>query len=324
MAYHTIKQRGKKEYHYLVNNLRVGNAWKKINVYLGTGGLTEKQISKLIKDKTPALKDKTDNYLRSIDQLYNILPKGKIKELGLVKLDYQAALREMRPDELENYEEWFTVEFTYDTNSIEGSTLTKAEVSLLLYDNLVPKGKSLGEIYEATNHKKAYDFLKRYKGGLTIGFILKLHSILMANILEPKYAGHVRSKQVYIRGADFVPPKADKVAQMLRALIDWHKTSKNRYHPVVLAAYFHEAFEGIHPFIDGNGRTGRLLLNFILLKNGYPAVNIKSREKADYIAALKSVRSKNYAPLVNLLTKYLMGNPLAANYRENIKAKGRK
>jgi Fic family protein len=208
----------------------------------------------------------------------------------------------MVKSQYENYYENFVTEFTYDTNAIEGSTVTLQETGLILFDKIVPEGRSIREINEVQNHKDAFDYMLRYNGDINKNFVLKLHKLLMHNILW-KYAGKFRDVQVYVRGAGFMPPPPEDVEKQFKHLMLWYRSNKRKYNPVVVAAYFHHVFESIHPFRDGNGRVGRLLLNFILRKNSLPMINIKYRERGKYYEALEAGNAGNLKPVANLIIK---------------------
>jgi len=146
------------------------------------------------------------------------------------------------------------------------------------------------EINEALNHKKAFDFILNYKGDINKQFILDLHSFVVKETLRKdleSQIGKFRTVQVYIRGAKWIPPKPEDVPNEMKTLLAWYSQNKKKLHPLILAAYFHTAFEQIHPFVDGNGRVGRLLMNFILHKNGYPMINIPNKIKQRYYSSLE-------------------------------------
>lgn len=301
MAYHEVDKRGRKKYHYLVENIRMGKKFKKAKVYLGSGELPKTKINKLIKSKSELLQQRINSLLASEDPLFAVLTDIQRNELEKVKKENRNKLKEI---DWKNYYEWFLTKFTYNTNAIEGSTLSLQDTSMILFEKIVPKGKSIREINEVQNHKDAFDYMLSYKKGLTKQFVLKLHKLLMHNILW-KHAGVFRNVDVYIRGADIDIPRHPEVEKQFKKFMQWYSKSK-KYHPVVAAAYFHAWFEQVHPFRDGNGRIGRLLLNFMLFKNGFPMINIKNAEKRKYYDALYTAQKKgNIKPLVNLIIKYI-------------------
>ncbi len=302
--YHEVIEKKGNKYHYLTENIRNGKKWKKIRVYLGKGEKTEKEIKKLTKKNKKKLQNKVTNFLKSNDPLMGILKQKELGKLEEIKKEYSKYLKKLGKAGWEKYYEWFLTKFTYNTNAIEGSTLNLIETKLVLFENTTPKGKELWEIDWIKNHKDAFDYMINYKGNLTRKFILNIHKKLMHNILKEK-AGVFRDVQVFIAGSNVIPPKPDKVNEEFTKLMRWYGYNKSKYHPVVVAAYFHSVFENIHPFIDGNGRTGRLILNFILKKKGYPMIDIKNRDKRRYFLALNKANEGNLKPFVKLIVKYI-------------------
>ncbi|MCH7851093.1 MAG: Fic family protein [Nanoarchaeota archaeon] len=171
--------------------------------------------------------------------------------------------------------------------------MTLLETSFLLFEGIVPKQKTLREIHEILNHKKAFDFILRYDQNLTREFILELHRIVTINTLREDLVsqlGKYRTVQVFIGKS--TPPNPIEVPRKMTTLLKWHSTNKKKLHPIILASYFHTEFEKIHPFVDGNGRVGRLLMNFILHKNDYPMINILKIRKFRYYEVLQNAQYK--------------------------------
>ena len=281
---------------------------KKVRIYIGRGDKTDKQIKELIEKHAPALEKKAKELLSSKDPLFGLLSKKEELLLEGIRKKNQQKIKKMDALAWKNYYDWFLAQFTYNTNAIEGSTLTLQDTSLVLFENVVPKGKSPIEINEVQNHKQSFDYVLGYKGNITKKFVLEIHRRLMHNILWDA-AGKFRNVDVYIRGVDFVPPPYKDVEREFRNLLMWHTNNKDKYNAVVMAAHFHSAFEAIHPFRDGNGRTGRLILNFMLRKNGFPMVDIKNKDKERYYKALyEAQKNNNLKPLVGMIVDYLNEN----------------
>lgn len=305
--HHEVQIKKKEKYHYLAQNARIGkNKWKRFRIYIGKGSLSKKEIEKLVSKNRTKLKVKIDSELRKHNPLLSLLSVKKIKELEEVKKNYKQSMKNISKTLWQKNYETFITQFTYDTNAIEGSTVTLRETGMILFDKIVPKGKKIREIREVENHKKVFDFVIGYKGEMNKRFVLKVHKKLMHNILWG-YAGKFRDVQVYIRGVEKIPPPPEEVENEFKILMKWYASNKKKYHPVIIAAYFHAAFESIHPFVDGNGRVGRLLLNFILRKNGFPLIDIKFKDREDYYRSLQAVDKGDLQPLVSLTTKYLLG-----------------
>ena len=227
------------------------------------------------------------------------------KELEKIKKEY---LNQPKGN-LENRYESFVSLFTYDSTNIEGNTLTLQETSQLLFDNITPR-KSLREINEVINHKKAFDFILNNKKDISKELILQLHKLVVQNTLRPELEsqiGRYRTLQVYIRGTEWLPPKPEEVPKEMGSLLSWHSKNKNILHPLILAAYFHSAFETIHPFVDGNGRVGRLLMNLILHQHKYPMINIPNKKKYIYYNSLEEAQlNGNLRSLVKFLFDLLI------------------
>ena len=193
------------------------------------------------------------------------------------------------PDALmRNLEDWFRVELTYTSNAIEGNTLTRRETAMVVEKGITVGGKTLIEHLEATNHARALDWVrdqvKRKPHDLIEKDILQIHDIILKGISD-EGAGHYRSVAVRISGSTVILPNPLKVPDLMDDFITWLKQT-DKLHPVELAAEAHYRLVTIHPFVDGNGRTARLLMNLILLMTGYPAAIIRKRDRLAYIGAL--------------------------------------
>ncbi|HLC77649.1 MAG TPA: Fic family protein [Candidatus Nanoarchaeia archaeon] len=293
MVYTEIKEKNGKKYYYRVHNVREKNKFRKKRVYLGVD-LERKK-----------LKDKEETADKELSILSSLLTKEEVSALNHIKESYQ---KESKVS-LENRYESFVSLFTYDSTAIEGNTLSLEETSFLLFEKIVPKSKSLREINETLNHKKAFDKMLSHKGDLTKAFIRELHKLVVENTLREELnsqVGSYRNVQVFIRGRDWMPPKPEEVSNEMKTLLSWYSKNRKKLHPLIVASYFHVAFETIHPFVDGNGRVGRLLMNFILHKNNYPMINIPSKTKFDYYNALnKATIDGDLRPFIELMIKLL-------------------
>ncbi len=293
MVFTEIKEVNGKKYYYRVKSIRKGSKISKQRIYLGES-LSQKD-----------LKDKEKEADKNLLSLNYLLSDEDLKFLEKIKEKYKKEPLE----NLENRYEVFCARFAYDSAAIEGNTLSLQDTASLLFENLVPSHKSLREINETLNHKKAFDFILQYKEDINKKFILNLHKLVVRNTLKPhleSQAGIYRKLQVFIHGTDWMPTKPEEVSKEMKTLLAWYARNKKTLHPLVLAAYFHVAFETIHPFVDGNGRTGRLLMNFILRKNGFPMINIPNKIKSKYYGALKKAQmGGDLRPFVDLLLSIL-------------------
>lgn len=193
---------------------------------------------------------------------------------------------------VKNLDDWFRVELTYTSNAIEGNTLTRRETAVVIEKGLTVGGKSLKEHLEATNHARAFDFIQtlitKKPKQLTAHDLLDLHSMILKSI-DDENAGHYRRVPVRISGSGVVLPNPKKVPDLMDEFQSW-LTGKYALHPVAFAGEAHYRLVTIHPFVDGNGRTARLLMNLLLMMNGYPPAIIRKRDRLAYIGALETAQ----------------------------------
>ena len=189
------------------------------------------------------------------------------------------------------------LEYTFESNRIEGNTMTLRETDLVINEGLTISGKSMREHLEAINHQEAIAFIKDLMNkntSLIEREVLSIHNLILRGI-HPEDAGRYRKVQVMIKGSTHMPPQPFLVAKEMEDYFIWYETNKNKLHPVVLAAEMHERLVTIHPFIDGNGRTSRLVMNLILLQHGYVIANIKGDydNRMRYYQALETAQTEN-------------------------------
>lgn len=224
--------------------------------------------------------------------------RGQIAEIDALK-ELLAARRPLTDGERERLRQSFLVEYTYSSNAIEGNTLTLSETAMVL-SGLTIGEKPLKDHLEATGHRDAFCFLEEFvKSGETVSesFVRQLHSLVLAD--KPMDKGVYRRIPVVITGAVHTPPQPYLVAPMMEAWVRDLRTT--RLHPLVAAAEFHVRFEAIHPFVDGNGRTGRLLANFILMRAGYLPVDIKYENRRAYYDAFTAYhKDGDIVPMLGL------------------------
>jgi len=197
--------------------------------------------------------------------------------------------RPLPPGIVQKLREQFTIEWTYNSNAIEGNTLSLQETELVLNRGLTIGNKSLKEHFEAINHKEGIELVEKFvekKKELDEQFILDLHKIILKNI-DDTGAGVYRVTNVRILGAVHIPPNPLKIPSLIKSFLNWYYENKHTMPVPELAAYAHYKFVCIHPFIDGNGRTSRLLMNLILMQNGYPPAVILNIDRKKYYRVLK-------------------------------------
>ncbi len=210
-------------------------------------------------------------------------------------------LSELRPlpaDALKKIEEAFDIEYTYESNRIEGNTLTLQETDLVVNGGITIAGKSMREHLEAINHAEAIDYIKDFaKSNIAISerTIKEIHALVLHGI-DRENAGCYRAVPVMISGSTHLPPQPYLIAPQMEAfMIRFTQLENEKVHPVIIAAYLHDELVRIHPFIDGNGRTSRLLMNLYLLRNGFSLVTLKGSndEKVRYYKALELSHTEN-------------------------------
>lgn len=215
--------------------------------------------------------------------------------------------RPLTPELQNNLKNYFKIGLTYSSNALEGNSLTETETKIILEDGLTVSGKPLKEHFEAIGHANAYDFLFTiaHNNNKTISEkdIIHLHKLFYYHI-DSESAGAYRSQQVFITGTSFIPPSACQVPHLMRQWTNTIEHFRSTMHPIEFAAWLHKELVTIHPFIDGNGRTARLLMNLALLQDGYVITIIPPLLRNDYINLLKKtqVEPKDDQPFINFIS----------------------
>jgi Fic family protein len=255
------------------------------------------KISKIIKNRQDKEKETIKEYFRKkelgaykkyavdtykTDQVFTEDTLGKIEA---IKLGYKRLSRNLTKKQMSDILDRFSVNFTYESNAIEGNSLTLKDVTLILTERIVPKDKDLREIYETRNSREANGLLFKNKIKIEIKDIIRLHKILVKDT-GVSFGFKKLPNFLLMRGVKTTKPQ--KVEGEMEKLVDWYNSLKGKYHPLKLAADFHGKFEKIHPFEDGNGRVGRVLINAILLNNGYPPLIIRKSMRVSYFSALEA------------------------------------
>lgn len=199
------------------------------------------------------------------------------------------------------------LEWTYHTNVIEGNTLSIMETKVVL-EGITVGGKTLREHLEVINHRDAILYVEEIVQNdepLTEWQIKNIHHLVLKGI-DDHYAGRYRDQQVVISGANRVPPEPFRIKEEMEKLMKWYENDAKKMHPVERAAILHILFVGIHPFVNGNGRTSRLLLNLELMKNGYPPIVIRAENRVAYYTALDKAHTEDdYLDFIYLVKEEL-------------------
>jgi len=256
-----------------------------------------KKISKIIqKEEDKNSKDTKSYFLKKQVEAYqdyavktyrmdSILTEEQMKKLESIGLEYRKIIKSFTKNQIKDILYRFTVNFAYESNAIEGNSLTLKDVTLILGENVVPKNKDLREVYETRNTREAHELLFKNQVKINIKEIINIHSILVKDT-----GVELGFKKIpnYLLMRDLKTTPPEKVEEEMNKLISWYSDNKDNIHPLRLAAEFHARFERIHPFDDGNGRTGRILLNAILLERNYPPLIIRKTARIAYFSSLEA------------------------------------
>jgi Fic family protein len=271
--------RGRNRYYYLVQTYRWGGAVGRKERYLGT--------------RRPAGWSKEAEALQR-----EVWAETWFPAFDALRSAYRERQRKLPRSVLEQEREDFIVDFTYDSNRIEGSTLTHDETATLLTRGISPTSKPMRDIREAQLHASLVRRLMSKPEPLDLARLLSWHREVFGET-KSDIAGRIRDFEVMIHGSRHLPPTPLEVRPMLIELLRWTRRSAKVSHPLERAAAFHFRFENIHPFGDGNGRIGRLAMNALLFEQGFPMLNIRYGKRRGYYAALEAAsRADNPRPFL--------------------------
>ena len=213
------------------------------------------------------------------------------------------ALRPLDAHMLNQVQEYFRIGMTYSSNALEGNSLTETETKIVIEDGITIGGKPVRDHLEALGHSEAYDLLFRLAKhqDITEANIKELHRLFYYRI-DAKQAGKYRKSRVIITGTDFIPTAPEKIPVLMESFIAALPETRAKHHPVEFAAIIHKELVTIHPFIDGNGRAARLLMNLALLQAGYPLAIIPPVLRRDYLDSLNKTHKGSAEPFINFIT----------------------
>lgn len=328
MAYIYKKLIHGKPYYYLRISKRVkGKVVVKDIAYLGSDPLKiNKKINNIPKQYSDEIRKAYRNIKKFIEEEYYLqkVLKKKLKkndyfaenELEAVeaaKLHFNTNFLKKDVNTIQETYRNFLIDFAYNSTSIEGNTITLPEASDLLIENIVPKNKNLREIYDLKNTEKVFNKLLNLRKKISHRLIIEFHDELMENIdLRKGYRTHdIRVFKSRFKTTPFPYIKAD-----MDIILKWYSNNQRKLHPLVTAAIFHQKFEKIHPFSDGNGRTGRMIFLYMLMRNKFPPIIIRKSRRNEYLksmslgdkADLLNVDIKHYKGLVSFCAKELIDN----------------
>lgn len=323
MAYVYKKIISGKPYYYLRISKKVKDrVMVKDVAYLGNDA--SKIDSKIPKEYKKDIRKAYKNIKKFIQEEYYIkkvrklklkeniyLKKENFESIEAIKLHFNENFLKQNIATINEVYKNFLIDFAFNTTSIEGNTITLSETNKLLKENLTPKNRTLREIHDLKNTENVFFELINQKEEITLDFIEKLHDSLLENIDVRK---GFRTHDVRVFKSHFEVTPFPYIKTDVHLLLNWYGKNKNKLHPLILAGIFHHKFEKIHPFSDGNGRTGRMLLNYILIAGKYPPLIVKKSKRSEYLdlmaqadkAGLTEIDPKYYKKLINYLSAELI------------------
>ncbi len=323
MAYIYKKTIGEKPYYYLRVSKRVnGKQVVKDVAYLGDSvHEVERRLQNLKEFQAEIRKSyrnirkfiQSNHYAEKVKKIKRDSHMGKVlqEKVEAARLHFNDHFLKQDQNTIQDTYKHFLIDFAFNTTSIEGNTITLKEAERLLREDILPKNKTLREVYDLQNTERAFFWTVDKSPAFNESLILKIHDMLMDNIDKRK--GY-RSHDIRVFRSRFDPAPAKYVKTDVNILFKSLQRWKKVLSPFALAAVFHHKLEKIHPFADGNGRTGRILLNYLLMRSGYPPLIIQKKRRGDYLdvlakadaADLKNIGADHYVDLVEYLANELI------------------
>ena len=292
---------GKTRY-WLAHSFREGGKIHKIRKLLGTD-LSEDVLEDRKKKAEKLILEEIEKYQIIKNPLYDKISREEIEFIKRLQIEADLEIIHLSETDWKKFSEFFS----YNTNAIEGSELTLKETENVIQRGKWPIEKPKADIAEALGVNEAIAFIRKTKEHISINSIKEIHKIVFKN--SKNFAGEFRRKgeEVVVMGGGRVVHEgapSTRVVALLAELVNWYNKYKNEYPGILLAAVVHDQFENIHPFADGNGRVGRILLNNILLKNGLPPLNIDLKNQQEYYETLQIYEKEgNIRPTIELILK---------------------
>ena len=283
-----------KKYIYAVKSVRLpdGKIISLEKIYNGEG---KKELEKELDKKE---KEYYVRYMLNNFKTDHILKKEEFRKIEEIRVNYRKILKKISKTSLKDLLDRFTANFTYESNALEGNSLTLKDVAILMFENISIKGKDLREIYETRNSRKVVEMIIKNKFSVSHKDIIKMHKMLVRDIGVgigyKKFPNEIIGKNIKT-----TPP--EKVYEEMSNLIKWYNTEKLNIHPLKIVSLFHGKFERIHPFEDGNGRVGRFLINVILIENKYPPLIIRKSQRLSYLGALEKFDNNHQDTLIRFI-----------------------
>jgi Fic family protein len=296
--------------YFLVRNASFKGKHRKVRKYLGTTKDILDDLNKHIVEYSYELEIKAAEKVADMAFAYYIsdyMYESVIKEIEQLRFLHHSYTAALNKTELDVYLENAETMYIHGTTAIEGNTLTYKDTRKLLQEGIMPEKKELREIHEVENYRKVKAYREKHRGKVNLTFIRKLHSLVMDNI-DYESAGIFRkADNVFIYGSDLILTPAELIEDELQELITgYYENIQNKKNPFERAILFHYGFEKIHPFADGNGRTGREILNYLLEKEGYPRLIIPKESRKDYLSALEYGDENKYAETIKIFAELML------------------
>lgn len=282
MAFVSKKIIAGKERYYLEKSVRINGKIRKYSLYLKDYHGTKKIPAKSLLKLEERIKNDVLNAAIASYRHNYIFTEAALRTIEELRLYYQNLIKKFTVAQLNDLLDRFTVNFTYESNAIEGNSLTLKDVTFIIKEGKILPGKDLREVYETLNTRKALEWLFKTKPKVSEKNILYLHKLVVENtgvaIGYKQFPNFLLGRRV-----ETTPP--EKVKEEMQKLLQWYEANTTM-HPLQRTALFHGKMEKIHPFEDGNGRVGRLLINLMFLAEGYPPLIIRKTQRVSYFHAL--------------------------------------
>ncbi|EQD37984.1 filamentation induced by cAMP protein Fic [mine drainage metagenome] len=293
MAFIEKQSHGGHTYYYLAKSIRTKNGkTKKFRILLGRKLPARAELQKVLAELNKrAAKEQRIGWIS--DEAIE-----RLEDLRSAILVFKKAPDSILPKD-------FLVRFTYNTNAIEGNKLTLRQTALVLADRIAPEGARSDDVIEALNSEDAWNFIKLYKGAFNKAFLLKVQYLITKNT-SCRIQGNYRDGEVRIMGSEWVLPQYAEVPHLLDKLFHTYSKQKRAMHPVEIASLVHCKIAQIHPFTDGNGRTARLIMNWVLLRNLFPPVIIEVKNKERYYTAIEAADRSETALFADFVAQQLL------------------
>ncbi len=296
-----------KNYLYLEETVRMGKDVRKIYQYLGPSrAVKQPQIeeAKTLFQRellTKKVHLKVLHFQKTMKRFEYPLTDDEIKKIELMNFKYHLLMKRLHPKDLEDLNKRFIANYVFESNALEGNSLTLKNIAEIIFEKRIGQGKDLREIYDAQNSYYTFLFLQQTRKKIDHDFIISLHKQLMHKIDDRM--GY-RTLPAVIIGKHGALTKPEEIPKAMDALLAWYYEQQEKLYPLELAFKFHAQFEKIHPFSDGNGRTGRLLLNYILMQKGYFPIILRSTRRNQYLKSLDAADRGIWLPLMRFALRY--------------------